>query len=107
MASNHFERGMCESSKIEPTRTVNCLRQALHFHTPLRTGVFDSALAVSLYAPSALQCGQTVPFGQRRNSRNSRAESSSLKYLARFARLSVVSFAMPRYYSRSVGLSSI
>src|SRR5437588_595517 len=92
---------MCESSKIVPTRTVNCLRQALHFQTPLRTGDFESAFPVSLYAaPVDLQCGQTTPFGQRRDSKNSRASSSLLKYLARFARLRVVSFIATSPLSR-------
>jgi len=30
-----------------PIRTVNCRRQDLHFHTPLRTGRLDSGLGVS------------------------------------------------------------
>ena len=31
---SHLDSGSLESSKIVPTRTVNCLRQALHLYTP-------------------------------------------------------------------------
>src|SRR6266446_4922987 len=36
IASSHFASGRWESSKIVPTLTVNCSRQAPHFHRPGR-----------------------------------------------------------------------
>lgn len=50
---------MCESSKIVPTRTVNFLRQALHFQMPPSNCSRSVLVFVSsLYAPTDLQCGQ-------------------------------------------------
>jgi len=75
---SHIFRGMCESSKIVPLVTVNCLRHPPHFQTPTRTGDFESGLAFRRYAsPTNPQKGQTVPSGQRCFSKNSRAASTS------------------------------
>src|SRR5262245_53424408 len=88
-ASNHFESGMCEASKTVPTVTVNCLRHALHFDTPLR--VLLPLFGVSLYGSKPPRCGHAgLPF-QRSCSSSSRAASSSEKCLASFERLSAPS----------------
>src|SRR5947209_8688237 len=62
-----------------PTRTVNCLRQPLHFQTPGRIWRLPSFLPwlTSLYAPFRPQCGQTGPSGHSCDSKNSRAAVSS------------------------------
>src|SRR3990172_5654562 len=96
MASSHFERGMCVSSKIVPTRAENWRRQAAHFQT--RRGLTLPALVLRLpmkYAFSVLpQCGQTGPSGQRIDSISFQASASSEKCFARLARLiSLVSMA--------------
>src|SRR5579863_9704976 len=87
---------MWESSKIVPTVTVNCSRHPPHFQTPLRTcASFLDVLGSSRYALfSSPQCGQIGPSGHLCVSKKARALSSSLKCLARDARLSS-SFSMP------------
>src|SRR3972149_2709571 len=87
MASSHFERGMCVSSKIVPTRAENWRRQAAHL--PTRRGLPLPALVLRLpmkYAFSVLpQCGQTGPSGQRIDSISFQASASSEECFARLA----------------------
>jgi len=41
MAASQVASGRWLRSKAVPTVTVNCLRHALHFRTPLRTGLVE------------------------------------------------------------------
>src|SRR5580698_1430268 len=87
MACSHFVMGSFDSSKIVPTRTVNCLRQSPQNFTPTRTApsgcflLFDPAKgAKGEIRPMQPQCGQTGPWGQRAASTYSKAAASSWKW---------------------------
>src|SRR5260370_32860304 len=88
MVISHLVNGRWESSKMVPILTVNCFRHALHLYRPLRHGFVDPGFGVKVYASVESQCGQTGPFFQIRDSRNSRAASSSVNRAASVARLS-------------------
>src|SRR5207249_5131158 len=72
---SHLLSGMWESSKIVPTVTENCLRQARHLSRPGR--VFDPGFGVRRYGSTPPQRGHTGPLGQRSRSSVSRALPSS------------------------------
>ena len=79
-ATSHFRSGMCESSKIVPTVTVNCFLQMAHWRNPARTFALSLGLISQNFVSSAfLQCGQTIPLGQRISSKYWRAFSSDAK----------------------------
>ena len=68
-AMSHFRNGMCESSKIVPTVTVNCL-----LHSGIVKASANFFFEILLNFPDALflsflQCGQTMPNSQRISSR--------------------------------------
>src|SRR5664280_2301280 len=82
MAISHLLIGIWLPSNTVPTVTENCLRHEPQKYSPLRAGDLLAAFGVSGTTPLAAlpvfsQCGQTGPLGQRSNSNNPRALSSS------------------------------
>ncbi len=87
-------KGMWLSSKIVPTVTVNCSRQApaLHWKRPGR-----ALSPLSLVTEVSPQWGQTGPLGQRIDSSRARASSSLSR--AKSARVSLLSALGPEFPS--------
>src|SRR6267143_387557 len=76
-ATSHFRSGICESSKIVPTVTVNCLSQTEQWYRPARIFFSGFALIFQIsFGVAVLQCGQTTPCPQRISSKYRRADSS-------------------------------